>query len=754
MLSGYINGCYGITELELKTIDFLECSRAVIYAPNGVMKTSFAKTLEALANGKPPEENMFVQPPDYHLRYHSQELSAGEENQSLNVHVVHSFEDHLEWDSVSTLLVNRHLKQEYDKIQRLIKEELDKFTESLRVMSGLSRNKLKDILFADFGLSSENDWVDLIRVIGKELETHRIVEELREIEYKDLINDKTMILLKNPDFQRNIGEYLQILNELISQSEVLSTAFDDHNASELGKSFSKHNLFEANHRIVLRNGRAVENIKQWNLEVSAALEQVNDSPELRNVYSRINGLINRNIECQTLKRLLNSNHGLIRHLGDVDRLKKTLWLNYIVTDYTVFQVLKEKVEEYRRRIDEIYEAACSESDLWTSMISNFHSRFSVPFRMVVGNQPNVILRDEPASIEFEYYGHDSQRKQTQEDLMAVLSAGERRALYLLNILFDLEIIKTKAERSGSKFLIVFDDIADSFDYKNKYAIVEYLKEISEHPYIDVLILTHNFDFYRTVVHRLGIRRDNCFMVQKDNVGRLVMSKFGYRDDALSYGIQQIRDGDIDRNETRLKWLIACIPFFRNLAHYKGDKDLYSSFTSLLHLKDDTHSVTVKDLWDYYGQIFPVEPLISSRERQLVIDLIRELALVILNEAVESIKLESKIVLAIAIRLEAEIFMENKYKECNLELPICSKNQTRVWYESIKDHLSNDERTLLERVNIMTPETIHLNAFMYEPIIDISDWHLKGVFSELKVLNEPQSSKTKSVGVNRGEQIVG
>ena len=92
MLSGYINGCYGITELELKTIDFLECSRAVIYAPNGVMKTSFAKTLEALANGKPPEENMFVQPPDYHLRYHSQELSAGEENQSLNVHVVHSFE--------------------------------------------------------------------------------------------------------------------------------------------------------------------------------------------------------------------------------------------------------------------------------------------------------------------------------------------------------------------------------------------------------------------------------------------------------------------------------------------------------------------------------------------------------------------------------------------------------------------------------------------------------------------------------------
>ena len=28
-------------------------------------------------------------------------------------------------------------------------------------------------------------------------------------------------------------------------------------------------------------------------------------------------------------------------------------------------------------------------------------------------------------------------------------------------------------------LIIFDDIADSFDYKNKYAIIEYLKDIKD-----------------------------------------------------------------------------------------------------------------------------------------------------------------------------------------------------------------------------------------------------------------------------------
>ncbi len=32
--------------------------------------------------------------------------------------------------------------------------------------------------------------------------------------------------------------------------------------------------------------------------------------------------------------------------------------------------------------------------------------------------------------------------------------------------------------------------------------------------------------------------------------------------------------------------------------------------------------------------------------------------------------------------------------------------------------------IIERVMLMTPENIHLNSFMYEPIIDMSDDHLR------------------------------
>ena len=47
---------------------------------------------------------------------------------------------------------------------------------------------------------------------------------------------------------------------------------------------------------------------------------------------------------------------------------------------------------------------------------------------------------------------------------------------------------------------MLDDISESFDYKNKYAIIEYISDISEYTdandekLFKVLLLTHNFDF--------------------------------------------------------------------------------------------------------------------------------------------------------------------------------------------------------------------------------------------------------------------
>ena len=48
-------------------------------------------------------------------------------------------------------------------------------------------------------------------------------------------------------------------------------------------------------------------------------------------------------------------------------------------------------------------------------------------------------------------------------------------------------------------------------------------------------------------------------------------------------------------------------------------------------------------------------------------------------------------------------------------------------------LSDKEKKLFDQVVLMTPENIHLNAFMYEPIIDTSVYHLMDLYEELQKL---------------------
>ena len=52
----------------------------------------------------------------------------------------------------------------------------------------------------------------------------------------------------------------------------------------------------------------------------------------------------------------------------------------------------------------------------------------------------------------------------------------------------------------------------------------------------------------------------------------------------------------------------------------------------------------------------------------------------------------------------------------------------------------DEAKILSQVNLMTAENIHVNAFMYEPLLDISNSHLKKLYDKVKNLNEDIASR--------------
>lgn len=124
---------------------------------------------------------------------------------------------------------------------------------------------------------------------------------------------------------------------------------------------------------------------------------------------------------------------------------------------------------------------------------------------------------------------------------------------------------------------------------------------------------------------------------------------------------------------------------------------------------------------------------STDTDEKYLDLLRNLAKDICNTTTEKIILENKIILSMAIKLELEKFLKPILVENNITLE-CEGVQTRCWSENAKPFLTIEQTKIVDEVNLMTPESIHLNSFMYEPIIDMSDWALKELYKNVLGLN--------------------
>lgn len=92
-------------------------------------------------------------------------------------------------------------------------------------------------------------------------------------------------------------------------------------------------------------------------------------------------------------------------------------------------------------------------------------------------------------------------------------------------------------------------------------------------------------------------------------------------------------------------------------------------------------------------------------------------------------------MAIAIRLVTEEFMVNKINDSAYVAGLDS-NQTPRLLTKFKQKFPAELTAIgtIQKVILMTPENIHLNSFMYEPILDMSDEHLRKLYSEVLALS--------------------
>ena len=420
-------------------------------------------------------------------------------------------------------------------------------------------------------------------------------------------------------------------------------------------------------------------------------------------------------------------------------LKKCLWGSYIRHNSILFEELCDKYNDFSEAID----ALEIDDTPWKKALDIFNQRFTVPFMMNVVNLKGAIIGESVPQVEFSFKKGDTVKTIDRSKLekLDTLSQGEKRALYLLNIIFDIEQIKN----TGEETLLVIDDIADSFDYKNKYAIIEYLYELAQVSNIYMLILTHNFDFYRTVASRLSVNRSN----------RLIAD---YSNDVLKLEVEYYQDKPFKnwKNNPKEKDIFALLPFVRNLIEYGVDQNIshtgedFLFLTSLLHEKQDSRRITFGDIEPLYKHYAGVTQFDASVGTDVVV--LSKLYSVCDDITTSDTKLENKIVLSIGIRHKAEEYIiqqihnytgqlswrKNKqnYRGTNVEFMNFvqnNRNQTRELFNGYKQFGDADKIKILNEVNIMTPEHIHVNSFMYEPILDMDIVELHRLYHTIKNL---------------------
>jgi ABC-type cobalamin/Fe3+-siderophores transport system ATPase subunit len=718
-----LENCYGIKKFE-QTFDFSQKRGYLIYASNGSMKTSFAKTLKAISNGINPTEEIFNRPTVCRILKDNIIPITNEE-----IFVMDSYDAEFESNKLNTLLANSILKNKYEQIHNdidLIKLDLIK---DLKAISGCKEDvesELSRVFDAE-----NNMFLEVLENLQSDIVKEDIDFgfELSDLKYATLFHTKSIEFIQKGNTPELIAEYSALYNNLLQQSTFFKKGmFTHNNAIEIADNLHKNGFFGANHTIIL-NGKneSIKSQEELNMVVNAEKEKILTDVELKKRFEKIDAALVKNTELREFRKIIENHPEIIPELHDINSFKCKFWILSLRERREKYLYLLQVYKAGKTEIFKIVQQAKEERTEWERVVSIFTKRFTVPFQIKVTNQEDVILKTNAPSITFTYTDSENSQQVEKKKLLGVLSTGERRALYLLQIIFEIEA----RIKENKPVLLIVDDIADSFDYKNKYAIIEYLKEIVDNGLFRVIILTHNFDFYRTVGNRF-IGRSNCYMVSKYD-DRIELSSGGYLKDVFNNWKSRVNTDE--------RILIASIPFVRNIIEYlEGQSAVnYSKLTSLLHLKSDTREIQLSELDVIFSEVWKTTPATNRPQKSVFNTIIQEAEKIVATPS-PTVNLENKLVLSMAIRLVAEEFMIDRitYKTGDdTRIKEITGNQTGKLFDLYKEFNSDDPAMiqLLAQVNLMTPENIHINSFMYEPILDMSETHLINLFSTLKEQTE-------------------
>ncbi|KAF0092843.1 MAG: Uncharacterized protein E1N59_3398 [Puniceicoccaceae bacterium 5H] len=686
------------------------------------MKSSFAKTFSDLSRGNKPCELRFERPSTCEV-----ELD-GSEIRPESIHVLHAEIERQDSPAITDILINPEHKAKYDQAVLDLDKHLKKLKKTLNQKSKIKTTELEDKLSEDWGNS---DFVACIKEAANQKVSN---DELSTFIYNEIFNDKSLSIIKSSEFKENAQEYIKRYQNLFEKAGALykKGVFNPTKAENSFNALQKHGFFKCGHRVHLAEEESSIGEDEFNKKLEAINADINGDEKLKELRKKLS----KNTEAQALGQLLEkldpaNTEQFLKKLSSSEGRKafrRELWAYYIHQSPESDDYLRA-YEKNKNDIAQIEEEAAQSIGAWEEAVKLFNQRFvNMPFTLRVTEPTQVVLGRTPAKLKFIFSDRDDETEQSREEINT-LSHGEERALHILNFIFEAEA----RIRSQTETVFIIDDPADSFDYKNKHAIIQYLRDLTEHKFFAQIILTHNFDFFRAPEASHIVNYKRCKMAQKEGREISIQKAYGIKNIFILKWKPEFTKSD--------KILCASIPFIRNLIEYtKSEHDNhYLTLTNLLHWREETASITKEQYFTIYNETFGKTEKPHQPGTPVVKILFTEANLICNSGTHAGLCLEDKVLLSIAIRLKAEEFLIKtlRIKKNNANYwPSGNCQFGKLFGEFKKLVMDTPEIGTLNEVSITISSNIHLNSFMYEPIIDLSLDHLIDLYRRVCALPTP------------------
>lgn len=700
---------YGIKSLKLNLENSDLNKSSVIYAPNGVFKSSFSKAIYELSrgNGTKVKDRLSEKLFECVISVNDKQYTQNDKLENVLVYSreieINNLDGNMEYVSQLTLSVDK--RTELIKIKKEVSDLVKKIRDLYKT-ANLTEKKVADIL--NINSSLEELKIEELRELLNAIDIQVPVDGADDLDFKDLATKAYDVI--NSDFEEKAKKYINAIEKQLD-SEVFDINFSPSDGEGFLKSVLSTNFLSNRRKIVINGNEFADKDKLEKFMREKISEITEKNPEIFAAKEELKKAIGSSESGKKLIEIIEQ--GNMKEIGILSHGKKAI----------VFTALKNKLNfDLSEELSNLNNIVLSVSQLekeaenyetrFEDAIRIHEDRFKPPFIVLIKDKHDAVLGLKTPEITFRpnrNFFAERDYKGTSE----ILSSGERTALNIINFIVEYET--TDKENTT----VILDDIVETFDYRNRIAFIQYIDEMDRSNSI-VILLTHNYEFYRTVMLQTklnGLAAHN----DKNGVTNIVT------DSKLNLKVEQLFKVDT------MPQYIFCLPFARGIYQYLDNKEKSEFFLNLFHIKENTKSIEIGKISDELLDLgLLVRFNIDEYKNKKYFDVLVDLSNSIIKDGITYYDIRQKLIISIACRLLAEdIMIQGDYSR----IQNISDKQTRTLRNNLAAMLSDSIKRLVDKVLLCTSEFIHMNSFMYEPLVDIDPKDLGDLYKELLIKHD-------------------